>query len=339
MLPQNSMRKVAIMAATRELLLVASALLCAGCVATGLTPAEKMMWSTYLVASPKGVATCVIVNRKDPSAPNGIIPVLVTSAHVLTAAPHGPFYLAYRSARPGQGPQVDVLEIYPPDRLFVRHPKHDAAAVALRLPPEVANEVTLASFLNEKDIQPGRDEPHPGDDISLLGFPSVFPGTDGAFPLLRSGRIASYAPGPATSRETFLINTNVYSGDSGGPVFSSSRRGKPKLLGILTERIGRKEGSVPLAVAVSAAVIAETLKLEATEGRRPEEQISEIPLATPKNSQQATVRLLGSVQSLRQVLGVEQWRLLHLKSAPRPNEDIIAPARSRDDQSTPPARD
>jgi hypothetical protein len=282
-----------------------------------------MMWSTYLIASPKGVATCVIVNRKDPSAPDGIIPVLVTSAHVLRVTPHGPFYLAYRSAQPGQSPQVDVLEVYPPDlpdRLFVQHPRHDLAAIELRLPPEVAKEVTLTSFLNENDIQPGRDEPHPGDDISLLGFPSIFPGTTGAFPVLRSGRIASYSPGPATSRETFLVNTNVYSGDSGGPVFSSSRRGKPKLLGILTERIGRKEGSVPLAVAINASVISETLKLEAAQERRPEEQGSEIPLAAAKNFQSATVRLLGPVQSLGKVLGTKQRRLLRLQPVPKPNE-------------------
>jgi Trypsin-like peptidase domain len=325
--------------ATEALSVVLFVLLFGGCASTGLTPAEQMMWSTYLIASPKGVATCVIVNRKDPSAPNGIIPVLVTSAHVLTVAPHGPFYLAYRSAQAGQGPQVDVLEIYPPDRLFVRHPKHDVAAGALRLPPEVANEVTLSSFLSEKDIQPGRDEPHPGDDISLLGFPSVFPGTDGAFPVLRSGRIASYSPGPATSRETFLINTNVYSGDSGGPVFSSSHRGKPKLLGILTERIGHKEGSVPLAVAINASVISETLKLEALQGHKPGEQSSEIPLTAQKNFQSASVRLLGPVQSLGKVLGVKQRRLLRLKPAPKPNESIISSARPPDDRSTPPARD
>ena len=282
-------------------------LLCGGCASTGLTTAEKMMWSTYLIASPKGVATCVIVNRKDRSAPNGIVPVLVTSAHVLQVAPHGPFYLAYRSQQPGQNPQVEVLEVNPPsspDQLFVQHPKHDVAAMELRLPPEVASEVTFPSFLNENEIEPGKDEPHPGDDVSLLGFPSVFPGTEGAFPILRSGRIASYAPGLAASRETFLVNTNVYSGDSGGPVFSSSRRGKPKLLGILTERIGHKEGSVPLAVAINASIISETLKLEARDaGGHPPN--SEIPLTAQDGFQPGTVRLLGPVKSLRQVLGAK----------------------------------
>jgi hypothetical protein len=33
-----------------------------------LTPAEKMMWSTYAVATRRGVASCLVVNRKDPGS-------------------------------------------------------------------------------------------------------------------------------------------------------------------------------------------------------------------------------------------------------------------------------
>ncbi len=262
------------------------------------------MWSTYLVASPKGIATCVIVNRKDPSAPNGIVPVLVTSAHVLAVAPHGPFYLAYRSSRPGRSPQVDILEIDPPaqtDRAFVQHPRHDVAALEIRLPADLANEVTLPSFLEENAIAPRENEPHPGDDVSVLGFPSVLPGTEGAFPVLRSGRIASYSAGPPADRETFLVNASIYSGDSGGPVFTS-RHGKPKLVGIMTERIGKKEGSVPLGVAINASIIAETLKLEAADPRPRLDGDVENPALARKQSQTGSVKLLGPAKSLREIL-------------------------------------
>lgn len=161
---------------------------------------------------------------KDPSAPHGVLPILVTSAHVLSVAPDGPFYLAYRSRRPGQSPQVDFLEIDPPEQNhypFVQHPRHDLAAMEIRLPPELVNEVSLPSFLDENAIASGEDEPHPGDDVSILGFPSVFPGTEGAFAVLRSGRAASYSYGPPPDREKFMINTNVYTGDSGGPVLAA----------------------------------------------------------------------------------------------------------------------
>lgn len=268
------------------------------------------MWSTYLIASPKGIATCVIVNRRDRSAPNGIVPVLITSAHVLSVAPHGPFYLAIRSPQPGGNPLVDVLEIVPGefDHPFFQHPTRDVAALEIRLPPELAEEVTLPSFLEEDSIAPRENEPHPGEDTSILGFPRVFPGTTGAFPILRSGRIASYSPGPPSSRETFLVHTNVYSGDSGGPVFSRSGRGKMKLIGLLTERIGQKEGSVPLAVAVNASVIAETLKLEAAQQRVYSKQRSAVPLTSRENFKPVTVRMLGPAKSLRKVLEEQNWQ-------------------------------
>ena len=304
MLRRDSMLKLVTMA-TRALLLFSIALLSIGCAATGLTPAEKMMWSTYLVASPKGIATCVIVNRKDRSAPNGIVPVLVTSAHVLAVAPHGPFYLAYRSSsQPGQSPQVDVLEIDPPEETgpaFIQHPRHDVAALEIRLPADLANAVTLPSFLEESAIAPAENEPHPGDDVSVLGFPSVLPGTEGAFPVLRSGRIASYSAGPPADRETFLVNTNIFSGDSGGPVFTS-RHGKPRLVGIMTERIGKKEGSVPLGVAINASVIAETLRLEAAGPRARLDGDMENPAVARNESRAGSVKLLGPAKSLREVL-------------------------------------
>ncbi len=185
----------------------------------------------------------------------------MTSARVLTVAPRVPFYLVYRSPQPGAAPQVNVLELDPfgdAAHFFFQHPHHDMAVVEIRLPPELANEVSLPSFLEEKAITAREDEPRPREDVSVLGFPSVLPGTEGAFAVLRSSRVASFSAGPPSDLETFLANTNVYAGDSGGPVISA-RRGKPKLIGILTERIGRKEGSVPLAVVPNASVVAETL--------------------------------------------------------------------------------
>ena len=286
--------------AIRGLLLVAVALLGAAC-ATSLTPAEQMMWSTYLIATPKGVGTCIIVNRKDRSAPGGVRPVLVTSAHVLSTAPKGPFYLVCRHQESGQSPLVDILEIDPPSQtapVFVRHPRYDVAAMEIQLPLELVNEVALPSFLDENAIAEGEGDLHPGDDVSVLGFPSVFPGTKGAFAVLRSARIASYSAGPPSEHRKFMINTNVYSGDSGGPVFRNSRRGRPQLVGILTERIGKKEGSVPLAVALDASVIAETLELAAARGRQ--ERSDELPFSVEPEAH--SVRLLGPLKSLRELV-------------------------------------
>jgi hypothetical protein len=303
--------------AARAAFLVLATIATAGCATTGLTPAEKMMWSTYVIASPKGIATGIIVNRKDRSAPDGNVPVLVTSAHVLAVAPRGPFYIAYRSPQQGAAPMVNILELDPPeqgDHFFFQHPRQDVAALEIRLPPELANEVALLSYIEERSISSRRNEPHPGEDVSILGFPSVFPGTEGGFAVLRAGRVASYSAGSPADRETFLINTNVYRGDSGGPVFRT-RNGKPRLVGILTERIGRQEGSVPLAVALNASVVAETLRLEAAqEWTRSQRALS---LGREGRSDRQSVRLLGPARSLREILA-SQRRPLRLQKSREP---------------------
>ena len=268
-----SSRKIGVAQTWAALLVV---LLFSGCAGTGsafaprLTSSEKMMWSTYALATPKGMATCVVVNRKDPLAPHGTVPVIITSAHALAAAPHGPFYLIIREPRAGHTPVVGILEFQAPnpaDRPFFQHPLHDVAALELRIPPALAAEVSIPSYIDERDIAPGPNDPRPGDEISVLGFPRVFPGTEGAFPVLRAGRIASYAPGAASDREKFLVHTNVYGGDSGCPVFGGRRGGKPKLVGLVTERVGKKNENVPLAVAVNATMIRETLQLQAKQER------------------------------------------------------------------------
>lgn len=155
------------------------------------------------------------------------MPVLVTSAHVLSVAPHGPYFLAARiPARADASRDVALLEFQIPsdkEPAYVKHPRHDVAAIDLRMPAEIASQISLPSFVNKTAIATRGSEPHVGEDISVLGFPRVFPGTEGAFAVLRGGKIASYSAGPARSREKFLVNTNVYAGDSGGPVFAAMR--------------------------------------------------------------------------------------------------------------------
>jgi hypothetical protein len=236
---------------------------CAGFGTSGLTASEKMMWSTYAIGTPKGMATCIVVNKADSSAPHGVVPVLVTASHVLEAAPHGPYFLAVRTRDQNGNSNVAILKFEPPrgGTIYTRHPTHDVAALELRLPKEVADAIEVTSFLDQNAIGRSEDQPRPGQEISVLGFPIVFPGTAGGFAVLRGGKIASYAPGDRRNTEKFLVNTYAYSGDSGAPVFAVSGRGKPRLLGMLTERIGKKLGEVPLAVAVNADVIRETLQL------------------------------------------------------------------------------
>jgi hypothetical protein len=229
-----------------------------------LTPAEKMMWSTYAVGTRRGLATGFVVSRKDAQAPGGRAPVVVTSAHLLESAPRGPFYLALRLPGQDGNPQVAVLELQPVPSaapVYVRHPRYDVAALEVRLPPDIARQVPLPTFLEEEAIGRQADRPRAGQDVSLLGFPYALPGSPGGFPVLRGGRIASYSVAGPAGAHAFLIHTDVYPGDSGGPVFVARAHGPPTLVGMVTRRVGQDaRAAVALAVAVDARAIRETLR-------------------------------------------------------------------------------
>ena len=258
----------------------------------GLTPTEKMVWSTYAIGTQKGLATCVVVNRS-----GNFFPVLITSAHVLSVAPHGPFFIAARVPGEDGNTSVALLEFQPSastEPAYVRHPDYDVAAIEVPIPPEIAAQLALPSFINEKAIGARADAPRVGEDVSVLGFPQVFPGTKGAFPVLRAGRIASYSVGRQSEWGKFLINTNVYPGDSGAPVFAARRRGRPHLIGMVAERIGPRGGVVPLAVAIDARVIRETLQLlNAKEATVASVTTAKSNLRTRPHAK-AGVRLLGA---------------------------------------------
>ena len=55
--------------------------------------------------------------------------------------------------------------------------------------------------------------------MMALGFPQGLSANPAGFPILRSGRVASYPLGPSTAFPTFLLDFRVFPGNSGGPVW------------------------------------------------------------------------------------------------------------------------
>ena len=253
------------------------------------------MWSTYAIGTAKGMAACVIVNRRDPSARHGIVPVLVTAAHVLAAAPHGPYYIAIRTPRPGGNPDLAILEFNPgpvAKTAYTQLPYHDVAALELRIPDAVADVISLPSYIDESAIARLGDEWHVGDAVSVLGFPKVFPGTEGGFGVLRGGTIASYSPGGPRDREKFLVNANVYRGQWWAGVCWGPWRWAE--VGWALDRTNwQKAGEVPLAVAVDATVIRETLQALAQPDRRSSENARGAPRFPSNDRTGSTVKLAG----------------------------------------------
>ena len=211
------------------------------------------------------MATGFVIERKDSSSPGGVTPVVVTSLHVLKTIGSNPLVIGTRIPTEEGEPQIAVIRIRPrrsSGPFYVRHPTEDIGAFELKVPTEAAGVVRTPSFLREDAVRLGSARLHAGDEVSFLGFPDVIPLTSDVFPILRTGRIASYPTAASHSKHKLIINADVYPGDSGAPVFTSGRGGRPKLVGMIVQRIGRDPRTFAhFAIAVDAAAIRETLEL------------------------------------------------------------------------------
>jgi hypothetical protein len=241
---------------------------CAGLRNEGLKPAETMMLSTYPLSSEKAFGTGFLMAMKDRSAPGGVVPVMVTSTHLVSTADRGSIYMPLRGFDRQGNLSVALLEVVPTRKgrpFYVRHPSLDVAAFKVRFPQQLPVPLLL-TLLEERNLESG-GTPRAGEEVSFAGFPEGQGTSLGMFPVLRGGKVASLDQS-LMGLPSFLINGDVYPGDSGAPVFRTSQRGKPSVVGMVIERLGfPRRNPFPLALAVDASAIRETLRLLAERER------------------------------------------------------------------------
>jgi hypothetical protein len=94
----------------------------------------------------------------------------------------------------------------------------DIAAMTIQ-PPSGVEISPLPSGLLATESDFVNYELRPGDELLCVGFPLGMGVGSGCFPILRSGRLASYPVTPVRSARFFLFDFAVYPGNSGGPVY------------------------------------------------------------------------------------------------------------------------
>ncbi len=102
--------------------------------------------------------------------------------------------------------------------IWKKHPDADVAVMYIDLPRDVPIEQFSTDMLADDKIME-KYEVHPGDELKCLGYPFGLESNDAGFPVLRSGKIASYPLLPTASTRTFLFDFRVFKGNSGGPVY------------------------------------------------------------------------------------------------------------------------
>ena len=150
--------------------------------------------------------------------------------------------------------------------LWTKHPVHDVAAI--ELPAGVTGAGLPASDLaGNRGLE--RLQIEPGDEMMVLGYPHGFSANAAGFPILRSGRVASYPVSPASRYPTYLLDFSVFAGNSGGPVYviRSARAGgggpasSVLVTGLLTQQMKLNDDRLAIGNVTQADYIVETISL------------------------------------------------------------------------------
>ncbi|WP_293675751.1 serine protease [uncultured Phenylobacterium sp.] len=203
--------------------------------------------------------------------------VLITANHVFQKMPGASARIGYRisNADGSWSYSPQALKIREGGRqLWTQHPSRDVAAITIKAPPEFAKAALPQAYLAADDTF-DTYKVNAGDEMMALGFPRGLSANAAGFPILRSGRVASYPLGPAKIFPTFLLDFSVFPGNSGGPVFMS-RGAKTQpvvntadapaqdagfIAGLLTQQVELNNERLEIGIVTHAKYIHETIAL------------------------------------------------------------------------------
>lgn len=214
-------------------------------------PGQRTVGTAFLVDAP----------RPDGSPRT----VLVTARHVLERMTGDEARIGWRM-QAGDGGWRYAAEPVPIRAagvpLWTQHPQYDVAVMEVKAPETFARAaIPLAWLAGERAFDDWGVGP--GDEMMTVGYPLGQSSNRAGFPILRTGRVASYPVSPVSAYPTFLMDITVLSGNSGGPVFMAEYgRRRPGtenpqgafVAGVLTRQLELEIGVVTHAVYVREAI-------------------------------------------------------------------------------------
>lgn len=203
--------------------------------------------------------------------------VLITANHVLQKMPGQNARIGYRISNAdgswSYSPQQVKIRDADGGELWTHHPSRDVAAITIKAPAEFAKAALPEKYLAADDTF-DTYRVGAGDEMMALGFPRGLSANAAGFPILRSGRVASYPLGPAKVFPTFLLDFSVFPGNSGGPVFLSRGSKTPGvtqvssepeapgfIAGLLTQQVELNSERLEIGIVTHAKFVRETIAL------------------------------------------------------------------------------
>jgi hypothetical protein len=234
-----------------------------------------LIQATVQVEQPLGDGTRTVGTGfliSDPTPDGRPRTILVTANHVFRKMPGPIATIGFRVENADGSWRYDPapLKIRDGDKeLWTHHPGRDVAAISIDAPAEFTKAAIPESWLATDDTFT-KYSLGPGDEMLALGFPEGLSANPAGFPILRSGRVASFPLGPSTAFPTFLLDFAVFPGNSGGPVYvrDTTHRapvvsGMPAgfIAGMLTQQVELNSQNLSIGIVTDARFVRETLAL------------------------------------------------------------------------------
>lgn len=191
--------------------------------------------------------------------------VMVTSAHVFEKMPAQDVRIGWRIKKAGNW-------VYAPTSLAIRsaegplwtkHPSQDIAVISLKGIAQTSLDTAISIDLIATEETFSTNKIKIGDEMQTLGYPHGLSANVQGFPILRSGKVASYPVGPSSQYPTFLLDITAVPGNSGGPVFINQQgpKGQRLVTGVLIKQVEDARERLELGVVSDATYIRQTIAM------------------------------------------------------------------------------
>lgn len=246
----------------------------------------RLMRSTYKIVGKDGnLGTGLLLFRPLDASPNLGFPILITAKHVLDSIQGDSVFIKLRKF------ENETFSTFPywlkirdhGKNLYTTHPSEDVAVMEVGQIPRKIDTSFLEIIFLANDQMFEEAGINPGTELSILGYPYGI-GYNEGFPILRGGKIASYPLLPSKKYKTYLVDFEVFGGNSGGIVYYSFHGWKSKsgttspvgynyIIGLVIEQVLKpknvkqdenvfgKDRRVVIGVVLNSSYIIETINL------------------------------------------------------------------------------
>lgn len=198
--------------------------------ARGEDAATRMLEATFKIYHKDSTATGVFVRPPQGLAaePNQVL--LVTAGHVFERIKGDDAVIVLRTPKSDatfvrRDFSVKLRDGGKP--LWTKHPGHDVAVIAVKLPDDAAVRPIEFQWLADEAAMRAA-KVHIGSELLVLGYPMQVESSAAGFPVARHACVASYPLFPVKSVQSFMAEFTTFAGDSGGPVFVTAPADKAK---------------------------------------------------------------------------------------------------------------